>query len=83
MNEKLDGDWSEVFSGGSTGNGRFQMVPPGTPGDPHVSLNDVKDVLYLYQLDGDWCEWEGAMVALLEDGRYVAASGWCDTSGWG
>ncbi len=40
-------------------------------------------VLRAWGVCGDYAEWSGGFVLLLQDGRYAYVSGWCDTTGWG
>jgi hypothetical protein len=40
-------------------------------------------VLKAWGKNGDYSEWEGGFVLLLEDKSYAYITGWCDTTGWG
>ena len=48
-----------------------------------LDYDDVREVYARHEEPGDLAEWSGVMLASLKDGRIVAASGWCDTTGWG
>ncbi len=85
VEELRDEDWEAVFGecGYNATATAFSMQPPGTPGDPRVTRSDVEEVLHIWGSEHYYGEWDGAMVGRLKDGRFVAAHGWCDTSGWG
>lgn len=40
-------------------------------------------VLKAWGKSGDYAEWEGGFLILLDNNRCAYLYGWCDTSGWG
>ena len=48
-----------------------------------LQTGDVADVYFCASTYGDYAEWYGEIIGRLTDGRYFAATGWCDTTGWG
>lgn len=71
-----DSDWEIIFN-----DKNCEPVPP----DSNVNLkspskNDVKTIIAIVNGEKDGDEWLG--IFLLNDNRYLFASGWCDFTGW-
>lgn len=82
-------DWSEVFCESNSGGGVDGVVeacPPGTTIDLTLPKRaDVVEIIAICEAPQGFYEfnqWGGVGVFKLRDGRYLAASGWCDTTGW-
>ena len=67
MDHEVSDDWHSVFCLEFT----------------DIRMSDIALFLSEWYEEGDMAEWSGAMIGILKDGRYVAASGWCDSTGWG
>lgn len=83
-------NWAEVFCESNSGGGVSDVVetcPPGAVVD--LTLPKRADVVEIIAASEDlpasydFNLWSGVGVFKLRDGRYLAASGWCDTTGWG
>ena len=49
-----------------------------------VHRADVVEILHEWHVAGlSYADWTGGLVGRLADGRFVAATGWSDSSGWG
>lgn len=73
-------DWSEVFGegGGGNCNGEVDSLD-GTATDP-VLRSDVVEIIAAVNGENDGDSWIG--VFRLRDGRFLAAEGSCDYTGW-
>lgn len=86
MDERLnDYDWEEVFGEGTGGN-CTAIVPQPSPLSYAGSLETFKrdDVVEIYNMqdgDNDGPDW--IIYGRLKDGRFFAARGGCDYTGWG
>lgn len=73
-------DWAEVFGEGYGGNTTPDVASlDGTPTDS-VLRKDVEEVMASDDGESDGDEWLG--VFRMKDGRFLAASGSCDYTGW-
>jgi hypothetical protein len=81
INELLnDYDWAHVFADASYGNTTKDVdSPDGTSLEPFTRC-DVEEILAAANGYNDGDSWCGLFV--LNDGRYLAASGTCDYTGW-
>lgn len=80
---RLNGDWAQVFADENWGNVSkdVEAVPPGAQvSTAGFSRNDVVEIIASHDGENEADDWVGLF--LLDDGRYVAASGWCDYTGW-
>lgn len=79
-----DRDWAEVFADENSGNVSKDVQAIGDcPAEPPPCRADVVEVLASWDTsEQEWNGWDGAGVFLLRDGRYLAASGSCDYTGW-
>jgi len=78
-------DWEEVFGEGTGGNcgNKTDPCPPGSDVDcTPPSLKDVVKIIAAKVDHGDFAETTCVGVFVLKDGRYLLASGSCDTTGW-
>ncbi len=75
-----DYDWGEVFADTSAGNTTKDVdSPDDTPLD-EFTRNDVQEIIALVDGENDSEEWVG--IFRLKDGRFLAAAGGCDYTGW-
>lgn len=73
-------DWAEVFGEDSSGETTQDVESlDGTP-TSLVLRTDIAQVLASANGENDGDDWLG--VFILKDGRYLAAQGWCDYTGW-
>jgi len=83
-----DGNWAQVFADENAGNvsKEVEAVPPGScVSTSAFGRTDVAEILHVYECGSDaheLGEWEGVMIGRLKDGRWFAASGGCDYTGW-
>lgn len=79
-----DYDWACVFGEDSSGGNCDAKVQSlgGASADPKPARQDVEEILASFSESGDYAEWSGGGVFRLKDGRFLFASGGCDTSGW-
>lgn len=75
-----DYDWAEVFGEGSGGNCTGDIVSPDGSNCSPVARALVKEIYAAVNGENDCDSWCGLF--LLHDGRYLAASGSCDYTGW-
>lgn len=79
-----DGDWAQVFADENYGNVDKTMhaaPPTSSVSLATVTRADVAEIIAAVNGERDGSEWSGLF--LLKDGRYLAASGSCDYTGWG
>lgn len=84
MKQELDNyDWAEVFGEGTGGN-CTPIIPNRTPiSTISVSTFSREDVAIIIQMqDGENDERDWIIYGKLKDGRYFAARGGCDYTGW-
>lgn len=85
MLEQLNGyDWEEVFGEGSGGN-RTPIIPNAQPPTSDVSVatfsrEDVAEIYGQEEGENEGPDW--IVYGRLKDGRYFAARGGCDYTGW-
>lgn len=79
---KSSGDWAEVFAEENSGNVSNRTVAVDGCSESPPLRSQVSRILAVYTSEGDIAEWSGLGVFQLEDGRYLYASGSCDTTGW-
>lgn len=77
-------DWAEVFGEGTGGN-CTPINPQPQPPESDVSLDkfgreDVKTIIAMQDGENDGPDW--IIYGQLKDGRYFAARGGCDYTGW-
>ena len=78
-------DWKEVFGeggGGNTDKGTDPIPPDSDVDLTPPNLADVIEVVASSVERGDYAETDCLGVFRLKDGRYLVASGSCDTTGW-
>lgn len=79
-----DYDWASVFGEESNGGNcttAVETLPPEAELDRTApSRSDVAEIIAAVNGENDGDEWIG--VFRLNDGRYLAASGSCDYTGW-
>ena len=75
-----DYDWAEVFGEGSGGNTTPEIESLDGTSDKPVLRTDVAHIIAAVNGCNDEADWVG--VFLLKDGRYLAAQGGCDYTGW-
>lgn len=85
MLERLnDGDWAGVFGEGSGGNCTAinpQPQPPSYSGSlATFGREDVSEIIQIEDGENDGASW--ICYGRLKDGRYFAARGGCDYTGW-
>lgn len=85
MNTQLDNyDWAEVFGEGSGGNCtpiNPQPQPPESSIDRTTfSREDVSEIIQMQDGENDGPDW--IIYGQLKDGRFFAARGSCDYTGW-
>lgn len=76
-------DWAEVFGEGDGGNTdrTVSETPPGSSvSTALVSRADVTEIIAAVNGENDGQSWVGLF--LMQDGRYLIASGSCDYTGW-
>lgn len=73
-------DWGEVFGDGSGGNCTQDVDSLDGTDCSVCRREDVVSIIASMNGENDGDEWLG--VFLLRDGRYLAASGSCDYTGW-
>ena len=66
----------------SSGNTTKDITSPDETDLSSVTRNDVVEIIGACEVNGDYAEWEGVGLFKLRDGRFLAASGGCDTTGW-
>lgn len=48
-----------------------------------VRFDDIAEIVAHGERSPEgFASWSGALIARLNDGRWIAAAGWCDTTGW-
>ena len=85
MNSRLDDwDWAEVFGEGGGGNCTAiipNKQPPTAAVSPDTfSREDVSQIFAMEDGENDGPDW--IIYGLLKDGRFFAARGGCDYTGW-
>lgn len=78
-----DSNWAQVFADENAGNvsKALDECPPGCGVDrTEISRPDVAEIIAAVNGDNDGPDWVG--VFRLKDGRFLAASGGCDYTGW-
>lgn len=73
-------DWIEVFGEGDGGNTTRDVESYDGTSRDEVCLADVVEVIAAVNGENDEANWAG--VFLLKDGRFLAAVGYCDYTGW-
>ena len=73
-------DWEEVFGEGSGGNCTQDVESPDGTATGTVLRSDIAEVLGSVNGENDAYSW--ACLVRLNDGRFCAASGSCDYTGW-
>ena len=79
LKELDDNDWAQVFADENAGNVSKDLELHGCSDAP-VSREDVAEIVCMFDGDNDGPDWCG--VFRLADGRFLAASGGCDYTGW-
>lgn len=74
------GDWAEVFGEGVGGNTTQDVESPDGTGTGTVLRSNIEELLGSVNGENDGDDW--VCVFRLKDGRYGAASGGCDYTGW-
>lgn len=81
LNEIQSGyDWSEVFGEGDGGNCTRDVESLDGTSESSLTRSDIAEVIASVNGENDVDEW--ICVVRLKDGRYCAACGSCDYTGW-
>lgn len=76
-----DWNWAQVFADESSGNVTKEITAYGCS-DEEFTREDVVQVLHMYDDSDAQDEPNFIGLFLLRDGRFLAATGWHDNTGW-